>query len=537
MGGGGWQGDAWARETGRYVEVASRETGGADGEECLKRGPPSRVTFRFSSSEILQPRSLHAVLPSPIERYTTSLAKFAPAMFVLRLAFLAGLAEAGRVTMEEGNAARASNDWLVHSRCPPDTSLPLTLVLRKESAQLAALEDVFWAVSDPSSPRYGEHLNATQLAALIGASDAAIAEVVAWLRREGATHTNVAATRDAIEASLSCAAAERAFDTRLSTLRHARAGHLAIHRATAPYSLPDAIARHVALVGELIAVPLLRTPLPASNATQLVEEREGGFPAADSCGGKCRSTFVTPAVLSKAYNLGAAPSSAQGSLAVAEFQGVKYDDADLQAYSSACGVDLKVTDVGSAEGFKCRIPLLGTELCGEALLDIEYAGALAGAIPLTDIFNSQFSLLKWATQISNMASPPLVHSVSYGNDEAQQSSKTFMEECNTQFMKLGAMGLSILFASGDQGVLGREGSGSRYHPDFPAASPYITAVGGTDFVTTGVIGAEKAWSQGGGGFSDAFPMPAYQKEAVEAYLASPDLPPSDKMESLWPRLS
>ena len=54
---------------------------------------------------------------------------------------------------------------------------------------------------------------------------------------------------------------------------------------------------------------------------------------------------------------------------------------------------------------------------------------------------------------------PLVHSVSYGNDEAQQKSLAFMLECNTQFQKFGALGLSVLFASGDQGVLGRSGPG------------------------------------------------------------------------------
>ena len=119
-----------------------------------------------------------------------------------------------------------------------------------------------------------------------------------------------------------------------------------------------------------------------------------------------------------------------------------------------------------------------------------------------------------------MASPPLVHSVSYGNDEAQQTSTEFMLEANTAFMKLGAMGISVLFASGDQGVLGREGKAAKYHPDFPAASPYITAVGGTDFATKGVIGAEKAWTQGGGGFSNTFAIPAYQKDAVAAYLSA-----------------
>jgi len=124
-----------------------------------------------------------------------------------------------------------------------------------------------------------------------------------------------------------------------------------------------------------------------------------------------------------------------------------------------------------------------------------------------------------------------VHSVSYGNDEAQQTSKAYMESCNTAFMKAGTMGISILFASGDQGVCGREGCGifkTKFHPDFPGASPYITAVGGTDFAAAGVVGDEKAWSDGGGGFSDTFDIPSWQAEAVKTYKDSPDadLPPA-----------
>lgn len=133
-----------------------------------------------------------------------------------------------------------------------------------------------------------------------------------------------------------------------------------------------------------------------------------------------------------------------------------------------------------------------------------------------------------------MSDAPLVHSVSYGNDEVQQSSTQYMLTCNTAFMKAGAKGISILFASGDQGVCGRSGCGlsthARFHPDFPAASPYITAVGGTDFAGTS-IGDETAWTDGGGGFSDTFDIPEYQKTAVAAYKASPDaaLPP----QNLW----
>lgn len=108
-----------------------------------------------------------------------------------------------------------------------------------------------------------------------------------------------------------------------------------------------------------------------------------------------------------------------------------------------------------------------------------------------------------------------------------------MLSCNTLFQKAGAQGLSILFASGDQGVCGREGCGIRtkkFHPDFPASSPYITAVGGTNFVTND-IGDETVWNAGGGGFSDTFPIPSYQTDVVAAYKANPsaNLPP----QAMW----
>jgi len=170
----------------------------------------------------------------------------------------------------------------------------------------------------------------------------------------------------------------------------------------------------------------------------------------------------------------------------------------------------------------------------ESELDIEYIKAVAPEVPLTVVYNDEYSLLDWANQITNLEDSPLVHSVSYGNDEVQQTSTEYMYTCNTAFMKAGIKGLSILFASGDQGVCGRSGCGffwpDRFHPDFPSASPYVTAVGGTDFAGT-EIGDETAWRSGGGGFSDTFPQPAYQMEAVAAYSAdeAANFPPQE----LW----
>ena len=90
--------------------------------------------------------------------------------------------------------------------------------------------------------------------------------------------------------------------------------------------------------------------------------------------------------------------------------------------------------------------------------------------------------------------------------------------------------MSFLFASGDQGVCGREGCGflsKQFLPDFPAASPYITAVGGPVFAVAETIGDETTWNGGGGGFSDNFAIPFWQADAVAAYKENPDakLPP------------
>merc|ERR1711935_536035 len=106
------------------------------------------------------------------------------------------------------------------------------------------------------------------------------------------------------------------------------------------------------------------------------------------------------------------------------------------------------------------------------------------------------------------------------------TSTGYMNQVNVQFQAIGVRGISILFASGDAGVWGRSGRGSRFNPDFPCGSAFVTAVGGTNFVTDS-IGDEAAWYNGGGGFSDTFARPSYQEAAVSAYLkdSSAALPP------------
>ena len=50
-----------------------------------------------------------------------------------------------------------------------------------------------------------------------------------------------------------------------------------------------------------------------------------------------------------------------------------------------------------------------------------------------------------------------------------------------EFLKAGARGISLLFASGDSGAAGDSHTckGGKFVPQWPSGSPYVTAVGGT----------------------------------------------------------
>jgi len=188
----------------------------------------------------------------------------------------------------------------------------------------------------------------------------------------------------------------------------------------------------------------------------------------------------------------------------------------LNSFTTACNLSqLNVVDKNGG-----NVPsACNAGLCVEALLDLEYLWGLALPIPLADYWYSSYSLLDWVNNVLADKNPSLINSVSYGNDEIQQTSQAYMFQCNDQFMAAGARGISLLFASGDQGVWGRSGHNGHFNPDFPAASPYITAVGGSD-LTSENLGAETCCQDSGGGFSVTFGRPSYQDAAVTGYLSS-----------------
>ncbi len=443
--------------------------------------------------------------------------------FCSLLAVLAGYAAAvpaahavPRVAMETDVAHPSSGrpHWTPAGTTPPGRPLRFTAALKLRPAAAAQLEDAFWAVSDPSHPDYGRHWSQDAVRALLAPPSHHTAAVGRFLAQHGATTVDWEGELVAFE--LTAAAANEAFGTSFHAFRHTDGRVL--HRAARGYTLPADVADAINTIDGVVRLPYIRAGASSLKNPKAHRDDDGDpFPASASCGGKCTDR-VTPAILTARYNLGPAPAAgavaANSSMAVAEFQDQGWDQADCDKLAAAC----QTQNITVNHQLPAGEPSGGPST--EGLLDIQYIKALGGAIPLTNIYSEPYSLLNWAKALSGMPSPPLVNSVSYGNDEVQQTGVAYMESCNTQFKALGVRGISILFASGDDGVCGRSGCGlftTKFHPGFPAASPYVTSVGGTDFATKSVIGDETAWSGSGGGFSNTFGIPDYQRDAVAAY--------------------
>lgn len=132
--------------------------------------------------------------------------------------------------------------------------------------------------------------------------------------------------------------------------------------------------------------------------------------------------------------------------------------------------------------------------------------------------------------------PTNVISISYGEQEDDLPTNYQQRQCS-EMMKLGMRGVTIVLASGDSGVAARSTddnnadgclgpNGKVFNPDFPASCPYVTALGATYLPTGGSAAKDQEVATdrfpSGGGFSNIYPQPSYQKASVSSYFAQHD---------------
>jgi len=179
-------------------------------------------------------------------------------------------------------------------------------------------------------------------------------------------------------------------------------------------------------------------------------------------------------------------------------------------YSNVAGVIPKGSNDPSAPGI-------------EASLDIEFIMGVAPNVTTYFYASATFDfwsgLSTWAALVASEARPPLVISVSYGDqDPSDKPDLSYMLKLDKVFQQIGALGTTIVFASGDSGA----GCSWCFYdaPSFPAPSPHVLSVGATRFIGGVLNGPEMAVDEfgSGGGFSWSFGRPKYQDAAVTSYL-------------------
>ena len=330
-----------------------------------------------------------------------------------------------------------------------------------------------------------------------------------------------------------------------------------IIRAAGEYSLPRNIAEAVDFVGGTTHMPGSHFEVESFHTSNTLSVNSFHSYSAAQVD---RSYVVTPALLRKIYEI---PDDERGSNSsdmvqlTPAFLEQYFKPSDLQTY-------LIRHEIEPVMGIS-RIIGLNIESApgGEASLDTQLIMGLAPGVK-TEFWSfsgrrdntlppsptNQEPFLDWLVLLQSMRNPPLVHSVSYADDE-KDCTVEYMVRLDLEFQKAAVRGISILFASGDDGIGSvdtRAGIKCKQaNPNFPSSSPWITSVGGTQLA---LPSQTDSWANpanrseifcssatgcaitGGGGFSHQFLQPSYQEPQVKAYLEQvesatpPLLPPS-----------
>lgn len=433
--------------------------------------------------------------------------------------------------------------WNQVSRADGHHNVEFTVGVKQTN--LHQLEERFWSVSDPSSPEWQNFMALDEIDSLIAPKSDDKEAVRSWLSElPGAVVTD---RGDSFKVRAAVKGVEHLFDTELHLFSHDY-GHL-IARAVGDVSIPAQVSEAIDIVSGLTDFPM-RGPKNLHRDT--IAQSAAAAPV------------VIPESLKGMYSVPAGLAATGVSQSVAEFQDDQsYNKQDLQTFLNQ--TDLSATTVAEIVG-----PYSGTYPDMEATLDTQYMVGVSES-PEMFYWTTPGWQYEWANNFYSTKTVPESVSISWGWAESGQCQSGIAEtECttlgvdaagyvartNTEFQKIGLRGVSLFAASGDSGANGRtdgECTGTTLHASFPGSSPYITAVGATQFsepkydldVTPPACtalgsgfkcasgGTEVAVSQpvagftSGGGFSTYTPMPAYQQSAVEGYLSSGvALPPS-----------
>jgi len=249
-------------------------------------------------------------------------------------------------------------------------------------------------------------------------------------------------------------------------------------------------AQHVPVCGAV--------PVGYARCHAILVLRSDGKPGGGTIGG------YYPADLQKAYNLPSSTAGSNQTVAIVDAYDDPNAEADLNVYRShfypslpACttanGCFRKVNQSGGTS-----YPTANSGWGQEISLDLDMVSAICPTCHILLVEASSASNADLAASVGTAATLKAnAISNSYGGSESSSDVSTYDAHYNHP-------GIAITASSGDSG----------YGPQYPAASPYVTAVGGTtltrDSSSRGFT--ETVWSGAGSGCSAYEPKPTWQTD-------------------------
>jgi len=162
-----------------------------------------------------------------------------------------------------------------------------------------------------------------------------------------------------------------------------------------------------------------------------------------------------------------------------------------------------LNEFGSSSSLPQNAPGQGNSWAVEESLDVQWSHVIApqaNIILIEANSASNVDLLSTAVNTARSLAGVSVISMSFGSGES--SNETGMDSLFTT--PAGHPGVTFVASTGDTGAPG----------GYPAFSPNVLAVGGTQFNSTTSYQGETGWSSGGGGISVYESQPAYQNGVV-----------------------
>ncbi len=335
------------------------------------------------------------------------------------------------------------------------------------------------------------------------ADSAAIEKVKQFAKENNLTVTEVSAERRTVKLEGTAANMLGAFEVKLERYEHDGQQYRA---RTGGIKLPAELAGSVEAVLGLDDRPQAKPHL------RLRGERS---PQSSAAAG----VSYTPRQVAQLYQFPLDVDGTGQTIGILELGG-GYRPADLTNYFSGLGVKEPTVISVSVDKGKNK-PTNANSADGEVCLDIEVAGAVAPGAKIVVYFapnTSQGFQDALTTAIHDAANKPSVISISWGGAESTWTAQS-MTAFDSAAQDAAALGVTICAASGDNGSSDGVNDGAN-HVDFPASSPHILACGGTSLHgSNGNITSESVWNDGaqggagGGGFSNQFPLPAWQTSA------------------------